>query len=188
MDGKESEAREQGRICRRRRIAYRRSCDGCRELVQRSVLPGCGAGRAGATVRRNRCAEGYDDNPSHRRGRLFRHQGVDHIAKPGCLSRIIGGSYPSGPTKAEPPKIWQMITAGQVKAYNIPSGIVFDMLREAAAQAPWCPHQGRHGYVRRSLIIEACAMNDSPQGTSRSSRRGKSFDGEDWLYFPAMRA
>ena len=37
-------------------------------------------------------------------------KGVDHIAKPGLLTRIIGGSYPSGPSSAEPPLIWQMIT------------------------------------------------------------------------------
>ncbi len=50
-------------------------------------------------------------------GDMFGTKGVDHIAKPGMLSRIIGGSYPSGPTKADPPLIWQMIVANQVKAY-----------------------------------------------------------------------
>ena len=33
-------------------------------------------------------------------GDMFGTKGIDHIAKPGLLSRVIGGSYPSGPTKA----------------------------------------------------------------------------------------
>src|SRR6218665_331459 len=49
-------------------------------------------------------------------------KGIDHIAKKGLLKRIIGGSYPSGPSKAEPPLIWQMIGANEVAAYNVPSG------------------------------------------------------------------
>ena len=63
-------------------------------------------------------------------------KGVDHIAKKGLLTRIIGGSYPSGPSSSEPPLIWQMITDNEIPAYNIPSGILFDMHREAAAKRP----------------------------------------------------
>ena len=32
-------------------------------------------------------------------------KGIDHIAKKGLLAKIIGGSYPSGPSSAEPPQI-----------------------------------------------------------------------------------
>lgn len=63
-------------------------------------------------------------------------KGVDHIAKKGLLARIIGGSYPSGPSSSEPPLIWQMITNNEIPAYNIPSGILFDIHREAAAKRP----------------------------------------------------
>src|SRR5690606_35386775 len=56
-------------------------------------------------------------------------KGVDHIARKGLLKRIIGGSYPSGPSSAEPPLIWQMITNNEIPAYNIPFGILFDMHR-----------------------------------------------------------
>jgi acyl CoA:acetate/3-ketoacid CoA transferase len=38
-------------------------------------------------------------------------KGVDHIARKGLLKRIIAGSYPSGPSTAEPPLIWQMLGA-----------------------------------------------------------------------------
>ena len=47
-------------------------------------------------------------------GDMFGTKGVDHIAMPGLITRIIGGSYPSGPTNAEPPRIWQMILAEEV--------------------------------------------------------------------------
>ncbi len=69
-------------------------------------------------------------------GDMWGIKGIDHIAKPGCLAKIIAGSYPSGPSSAEPPKIWQMIEANAIPAYNVPSGILFDMHREAAAKRP----------------------------------------------------
>ena len=116
-------------------------------------------------------------------GDFFGTKGVDHIAKPGMLARIIGGSYPSGPTKAEPPLIWQMITANQVKAWNVPSGIVFDMLREGAAKRPGVLTKvGMKTFVDPDL--EGCAMNDAARAEPIVSRR--SFDGEDWLYFRSI--
>lgn len=116
-------------------------------------------------------------------GDFFGIKGVDHIAKPGCLSRVIGGSYPSGPTKAEPPKIWQMITGNQIKAYNIPSGIVFDMLREGAGQRPGVLTKvGMDTFVDPDL--EGCAMNDAARSEPIVERQ--SFDGEEWLYFRAL--
>ncbi|MBW3097975.1 acyl CoA:acetate/3-ketoacid CoA transferase [Pseudohoeflea coraliihabitans] len=116
-------------------------------------------------------------------GDMFGTKGIDHIAKPGLLSRIIGGSYPSGPTKAEPPKIWQMITANQVKAYNVPSGIIFDILRESAAKRPGVLTKvGLKTFVDPDL--EACAMNAAAGASPIVFHRD--FDGEDWLYFPAI--
>lgn len=116
-------------------------------------------------------------------GDFFGTKGIDHIAKPGCLSRIIGGSYPSGPTNADPPLIWQMITANQVQAYNVPSGIVFDMLREAAAMRPGVLTKvGMETFVDPDL--EGCAMNEAAR--SAPIVRHEHFDGQDWLYFPAI--
>lgn len=117
-------------------------------------------------------------------GDFFGTKGVDHIAKPGCLSRIIGGSYPSGPSKADPPLIWQMITSNEVAAYNVPSGIVFDMLREAAGHRPGVLTKvGMETFVDPE--IEGCAMNEAAR--ARPIVRREQFDGEDWLYFPAIK-
>jgi len=116
-------------------------------------------------------------------GDFFGVKGVDHIAKPGCITKIIGGSYPSGPSKAEPPLIWQRITANEVKAYNVPSGIVFDMLREAAALRPGVLTKvGVDTFVDPDQ--DGCAMNDAAR--AEPIVRHETFDGDDWLYFPAI--
>lgn len=117
-------------------------------------------------------------------GDMFGTPGVDHIAYPGMITRIIGGSYPSGPSKAEPPKIWQRILAEEVSAYNVPSGIVFDMLREGAAQRPGVLTKvGMETFVDPQL--EGCAMNATARATPIVKR--VDFEGDTWLHFPALR-
>lgn len=110
-------------------------------------------------------------------------KGVDYIAKKGLLKKIIGGSYPSGPSSAEPPLIWQMIGADDVAAYNIPSGILFDMHREAAAKRPGVMTKvGLDTFVDPSR--EGCAMNAS--AAAEPVVKKISFEDEDWLYFKAI--
>ncbi|MBI1170064.1 acyl CoA:acetate/3-ketoacid CoA transferase [bacterium] len=117
-------------------------------------------------------------------GDMFGSKGVDHIAKPGMLVRIIGGSYPSGPSSAAPPRVWQMILAEDLAAYNVPSGIVFDMLREGAAKRPGVLTKvGMETFVDPDL--DGCAMNASAR--ARPLVRRMAFDGEDWLHFPALK-
>lgn len=110
-------------------------------------------------------------------------KGIDHIARPGLLKKIIAGSYPSGPSNAEPPLIWQMIAADQVQAYNVPSGIMFDMHRETAAKRP-----GVLTKVGLGTFVDpeqqGCAMNASAAAEPLVIRQ--QFDGEDWLYFRAI--
>ncbi len=104
-------------------------------------------------------------------GDMWGIPGIDHLAKDGCLARVLAGSYPSGPSRAEPPKIWQMISGDRIPAYNIPSGIMFDMHREAAAKRPGVLTKvGMDTFVdpRR----EGCAMNAKAAcGAYRQSRR-----------------
>ena len=69
-------------------------------------------------------------------GDMWGIKGIDHISRPGLLRRVLAGSYPSGPSSAPSPAIWRMIENDEVAAYNIPSGILFDMHREAAAKRP----------------------------------------------------
>lgn len=116
-------------------------------------------------------------------GDFFGMKGVDHIAKPGLIECIVAGSYPSGPSSAVPPEIWQMIGRNEVRAYNVPAGIIFDILREAAAMRPGVLTKvGMDTFVDPEL--EGCAMN-AAAGEKAIVRREK-FDGQDWLYFPAI--
>ncbi|MEQ8366274.1 MAG: acyl CoA:acetate/3-ketoacid CoA transferase, partial [Roseicyclus sp.] len=55
-------------------------------------------------------------------GDMYGVKGIDHIARDGLLSRIIAGSYPSGPSNLPMPEIWKMVTEDRVAAYNVPSG------------------------------------------------------------------
>ena len=110
-------------------------------------------------------------------------KGVDHIAKKGLLKRIIGGSYPSGPSTAEPPLIWQMITNNEIPAYNIPSGIMFDMHREAASKrAGVLTKVGLETFVDPKR--QGCAMNALAAETPVVKR--VTFEDDEWLYFPSI--
>ncbi len=116
-------------------------------------------------------------------GDFFGTKGVDHIAQKGLLKRIIGGSYPSGPTHAEPPLIWQMIGREEVAAWNVPSGILFDMLREGAGKRPGVLTKvGIDTFVDPDQ--EGCAMNASARAEPLVRR--VQFMGEEWLHFSAI--
>lgn len=69
-------------------------------------------------------------------GDMYGIRGIDHLAEPGLLRRVIAGSYPSGPSSAQPPVIWQLIEKGLVEAYNLPSGVLFQMHRAGATGQP----------------------------------------------------
>jgi propionate CoA-transferase len=115
-------------------------------------------------------------------GDMYGVKGIDHLAKPGLIKRVIAGSYPSGPSSSEPPLIWQMIGRNEVAAYNIPSGILFDMHREAAAKRPGVLTKvGLDTFVDPDR--EACAMNEAAEAPVVKK---VVFEGEEWLYFPAI--
>jgi propionate CoA-transferase len=69
-------------------------------------------------------------------GDMYGVKGMDWIAQDGLLARVLAGSYPSGSSNLPMPDIWKMIVEDRVAAYNVPSGILFDMHREAAARRP----------------------------------------------------
>ena len=114
-------------------------------------------------------------------GDVYGVKGMDHIAKDGLLSRVLAGSYPSGPPSVEMPELWKMIVEDRVAAYNVPSGIMFDMHREAAAHRPGVLTQvGLDTFV--DPIRQGCAMND--KGTSNPIVSRVNFAGDTWLHFP----
>ncbi|MEP2028577.1 MAG: CoA-transferase [Paracoccaceae bacterium] len=114
-------------------------------------------------------------------GDVYGVKGMDHIAKDGLLARVLAGSYPSGPSSVEMPEIWKMIVEDRVAAYNVPSGILFDMHREAAAHRPGVLTQiGMDTFV--DPVRQGCAMNEKGAAAPIVSRA--EFAGETWLHFP----
>ncbi|MAS38313.1 MAG: acyl CoA:acetate/3-ketoacid CoA transferase [Anaerolineaceae bacterium] len=115
-------------------------------------------------------------------GDMYGITGIDYLAQPGLLRRIVAGSYPSGPSSMPSPKIWQMINNNAIEAYNFPSGILFHMHREAAA--------GRPGVLTKvgwDTVVDprhrGGRMNDA---TTEDLVEVVDFDGQEWLYFRAI--
>ena len=114
-------------------------------------------------------------------GDMYGVKGIDHIAKDGLLSVVIGGSYPSGSSNLPMPAIWQMIVENRIAAYNVPSGILFDMHRDVAARRPGVLTKvGLQTFVDPAR--EGCAMNAA--AAARPIVAKVNFGGEDWLHFP----
>lgn len=113
-------------------------------------------------------------------GDMYGVDGIDRVAKPGLISRVIAGSYPSGPSSRPSPKIWQMIGNDEVAAYNLPSGIMFDMIRNTAGKRAGVLTQvGLDTFVdprRHGAKMNAAAKEDVVHL--------QKFNGEEWLYLP----
>lgn len=115
-------------------------------------------------------------------GDVYGIGGIDHLARRGLLARVVAGSFPSGPSSQPAPRIWKMIESDEVEAYNIPSGVLFQMHRAGAVGQPGVfsevglgtfvdPRQsgGRMNAKTVEDIVELCEVK-----------------GRDWLFFPAV--
>lgn len=115
-------------------------------------------------------------------GDVYGIDGIDHLAEPDLLKRVIAGSFPSGPSSCPTPRIWQLIGDNRVEAYNIPSGVLFHMHREAAAGRP-----GVLTKVGMDTFVDprrrGGRMNESTQEDIVSVVK---FNGEKWLFFRAI--
>ena len=114
-------------------------------------------------------------------GDMYGVKGIDHLAQDGLLARIIAGSYPSGPSSLPMPAIWAMVVEDRIAAYNVPSGILFDMHRDVAARRPGVLTKvGLDTFVDPQR--EGCAMNARAAAAPIVSR--ETFGGDTWLHFP----
>src|SRR6266511_185356 len=115
-------------------------------------------------------------------GDMYGIDGIDHLAQPGLLKRVIAGSYPSGPSSLPSPRIWQMIDEDQVEAYNIPSGILYHMHREAAAGRP-----GVLTTVGLDTFLDPRRQGGKMNAATREDLvQLVEFDGREWLYLRAI--
>ncbi|MBP7003351.1 acyl CoA:acetate/3-ketoacid CoA transferase [Amaricoccus sp.] len=164
--------------------AARRIADGAVVTVSSSSGLGC-PDKVLAAIGARFEAEGHPRNLTTLHpiaaGDMYGIKGIDHIAKDGLLSTVIAGSYPSGPSSLPMPEIWRMLVEERVAAYNVPSGILFDMHRDAAARRPGVLTQvGLDTFV--DPVREGCAMNATAAARPIVAR--VEFAGETWLHFP----
>ena len=115
-------------------------------------------------------------------GDMYGVPGVDHLAREGLLKRVIAGSLPSGPSSMPSPRIWQMIGDDQVEAYNLPSGILYHMHREAAAKRPGILTKVGMGTFVDPMLLGG-RMNEH---TKEDIVSRVMFDGQEWLYFRSI--
>jgi len=115
-------------------------------------------------------------------GDMYGIDGVDHLTAPGQIRRIIAGSYPSGPSSATPPKIVSAIESNAIEAYNLPSGILFQLHRAAAVGQPGVLTEvGKDTYLdprRHGGRMNARTTEDLVTVVE--------FDGREWLYLRAI--
>ena len=116
-------------------------------------------------------------------GDMYGVKGIDHVSQVGLISKIMAGSYPSGPSSMEPPKIRQLIDQNLVQAWNLPSGVLFQMHRAGAAKQPGVTTKvGLDTFIDPKR--EGGAMNEVTPTNFVSHRND---GGEDYLFYPAIR-
>jgi propionate CoA-transferase len=115
-------------------------------------------------------------------GDMYGIDGIDHLTAPGQIRRVIAGSYPSGPSSAAPPKIVTLIEENAIEAYNIPSGILFQLHRASAVGQPG---------VLTEVGMDTF-MDPRRHGGRMNARTTEDivsvveFDGREWLYLRSI--
>ena len=115
-------------------------------------------------------------------GDMYGIKGIDHLCAPGQLTRVFAGSYPSGGSKLDPPLIRQRIHGGEIQAYNIPSGVLFQMHRAASTGQPGVLTEVGLG-TYADPRIEGAKMNDVTADFIELMTVG----GSDYLFYPAVK-
>ena len=109
-------------------------------------------------------------------------KGMDHVAQPGLMKRIISGSFinPVDPATGERPRLMKMIKADEVEAYSWPIGASMHWLREVARKSP--------GYITRIGLGTYADPRLEGGKFTRSAKEDLNriieIDGEEFMFYP----
>ncbi|KHK51120.1 propionate CoA-transferase [Ralstonia sp. A12] len=112
-------------------------------------------------------------------------RGMDWVAAPGLMKRIVSGSYvnPVDPKTGRRPELMRLIQENAIEAYSWPIGASMHWLREVARKGP--------GYLTRiGLGTYADPRQHGGKLTNRCSEdliKLVEFEGEEYLFYPTRK-
>jgi propionate CoA-transferase len=112
-------------------------------------------------------------------------RGMDHVAVPGLMKRIVSGSYinPLNPATGKRPELMRLIRENLIEAYSWPIGASMQWLREVARRSP--------GYITKiGLGTYADPRQQGGKFTARATEdlvRVIELDGEEYLFYPSWK-